>query len=306
MRCLDSIRNLVATVVYVDSASTDTSVDMARSKGIEVVELDMKIPFTAARARNAGFARLKQVAQPARWIQFIDGDCEIIQGWFDEAAAFIERDPKVACVCGGLRERFPERSVYNRIADQSAMLPSGKIEACGGIAMMRIEAFEQVGGFRDDLFAGEEPELCLRLRTAGWKIWRLPIAMAWHDSAMLKFNQWWKRTRRVGFGYAQAANMYGSQDRNMVRQTLRAWLWAALVPLAILSAALWLHSLALLLLLIYPVQVLRIASAMTGERKHRLWSATFLVLGKFPELLGQCQYWLTRQRGTTTNSFHKS
>ena len=42
-----------------------------------------------------------------------------------------------------------------------------------------------VGGFRDDLIAGEEPELCVRLRAAGWRIWRLLESdMAFHDAAM--------------------------------------------------------------------------------------------------------------------------
>ena len=37
---------------------------------------------------------------------------------------------------------------------------------------MRVEAFEAVGGYRAQLIAGEEPELCVRLREIGWKIWR--------------------------------------------------------------------------------------------------------------------------------------
>jgi len=305
-RCFDSIRPTAAVMVYVDSASTDDSVSAARERGIEVVELDMSIPFTAARARNAGFARLKQTARPARWIQFIDGDCEIIDGWFDHAKAFMSQDDSVACVCGGLRERYPDRSVYNRIADQAAYLPSGRIQACGGIAMMRADVFEQLGGFRDDLVAGEEPELCLRMRNAGWAIWRLAIPMAWHDSAMLKFGQWWKRTRRVGYTYAQAATMYGRQDPTMVRQTVRAWTWAAVIPAIIAAATLAFGLPALCLLAIYPLQVLRMAASLPGELNHRLWSASFLVLGKLPELLGQCQYWLARQSRTPPSSFHKS
>ena len=36
--------------------------------------------------------------------------------------------------------------------------------------LVRVEAFEAVGGFRPELIAGEEPELCMRLREKGWKI----------------------------------------------------------------------------------------------------------------------------------------
>ena len=293
-------------MVYVDSGSTDGSVQMSRARGIEVVELDMSIAFTAARARNAGFAHLKQLSSPARWVQFIDGDCEVIEGWIEAAESLLEREAQVACVCGGLRERFPERSIYNRIADQPATLPSGPIAACGGIAMMRSEVFDEVGGFREDLFAGEEAELCLRMRNAGWKIWRLSIPMAWHDSAMFRFQQWWKRTKRVGYTQGQAANMYGRQDLNMVRQAVRSWVWAALIPLAIATGVFIIGSVALLALLVYPLQILRVANSMAGHRTHNLWSACFLMLGKFPELLGQCQYWIDRHAGVRGRSFHKS
>ena len=50
-RCLDSVVGKGFSVVYVDSNSTDGSVDFARSVGAEVVELDMSLPFSAARAQ---------------------------------------------------------------------------------------------------------------------------------------------------------------------------------------------------------------------------------------------------------------
>ena len=63
----------VGRVVYVDSGSTDNSLQAARVHGAQVVALDMSRPFTAARARNAGTAALDDPA-PA-FVQFLDGDC---------------------------------------------------------------------------------------------------------------------------------------------------------------------------------------------------------------------------------------
>lgn len=307
VRCFDSLRSIGAPVVYVDSASTDGSVAMARARGIEVVELDMSIPFTAARARNEGVARLRKVAPPARWLQFIDGDCEIIGGWFEAAMDFVARDPSVVCVCGGVRERFPERSVYNRIADLGATGPSGEIVACGGIAMMRADVFSKVGGFRDDLFTGEERELCVRMRKEGGRVWRLETAMAWHDSAMLHFRQWWRRTRRGGYTFAQATSLFGEDDRSVVRQALSTAVWGGAIPLFILALALIVSPWALLLFLVYPLQILRVAGSMSGPRQACLWAATFMVIGKFPELIGLFQYW-TRGKSTAAlkRSFLKS
>src|SRR5689334_4384058 len=60
--CLESALRASPDVVYVDSGSTDGSVAMAKQLGVHVVELDLTIPFTAARARNAGFEKLVQIA----------------------------------------------------------------------------------------------------------------------------------------------------------------------------------------------------------------------------------------------------
>src|SRR5687768_17706012 len=81
-RCLASVVGKgCAAVVYVDSNSSDGSVAMARGMGVEVVELDMSLPFSAARARNAGFERLVQAAPHVEFVQFVDGDCEVQPTW---------------------------------------------------------------------------------------------------------------------------------------------------------------------------------------------------------------------------------
>ena len=74
-----------APVVYVDSGSTDSSVTVARALKADVVELDLTIPFTAARARNAGASRLMAIRPDLGWAMFMDGDCELIDGWIDGA-----------------------------------------------------------------------------------------------------------------------------------------------------------------------------------------------------------------------------
>src|ERR1700733_8869724 len=55
--CLQSLSDATA-VIYVDSNSTDGSVKAAQDRNINIIELDLSVPFTAARARNAGFTRL--------------------------------------------------------------------------------------------------------------------------------------------------------------------------------------------------------------------------------------------------------
>src|SRR5690606_32438080 len=109
------------------------------------VPLDLSIPFTAARARNEGFARLKQLQPDVAFVQFIDGDCELIDGWTGAALELLAERPDVAVVCGRRRERHPEQSIYNRIIDDEWDTHPGEVASCGGDAMMRVAALEAAG-----------------------------------------------------------------------------------------------------------------------------------------------------------------
>jgi len=116
-RCLASVVAGAARVVYVDSGSTDGSVELARGFGAEVVALDMSRPFTAARARNQGWRRVLELEPALDYIQFVDGDCEVIAGWLEVARGFLDAHADVAAVAGRNRERHPERSIYNLLCD---------------------------------------------------------------------------------------------------------------------------------------------------------------------------------------------
>lgn len=287
--CLTSFPDGVRPVVYVDSGSTDGSVAAAQAAGAEVVALDMTQPFTAARARNAGFARLRELGA-SEFVQFIDGDCQIQPGWLETAETFLVAHPDVAVVCGRRREIHPEASVWNRLCDAEWDTPIGEARACGGDALMRVAAVVEVGGYDSSLIAGEEPELCVRLRKAGWKVWRIDREMTLHDAAMTRIGQWWKRTRRGGHAFAEGAALHGAPpERHWVAEARRALLWGAVLPLAAVLG-LVLTPWAALLLLAYPLQVLRLSRHLGRER------AAFLVLGKFPEAQGVLEYHLNRLR----------
>lgn len=294
-RCLVSLVGAAERVVYVDSGSTDDSVQMAKALGVEVVELDMSIPFTAARARNEGFACLQHLLPAIRYVQFVDGDCEVVTGWLTRAQAFLDGRPEVAVVCGRRRERFPQRSIYNLLCDLEWDTPIGEAKACGGDALMRADAFSEASGFRADLIAGEEPELCVRLRANGWKVWRLAEEMTLHDAAMTRFGQWWRRTLRGGHAFAEGAFLHGAApEKHWLRESRRAWFWGLGVPLATVIAMLMLGWPGLLLLLVYPLQVVRLARRGDRSPRENWLLALFLVLGKFPEMLGQAKFLLNR------------
>ena len=290
-KCLESLAETVSRVVYVDSGSTDGSVAMALAMGVDVVELDMRVPFTAARARNEGFRRLRELTPDLDYVQFMDGDCEVADGWLEKAALFLGDHEDVAAVCGRLREKYPGQSVYNMLCDIEWDTPVGEARACGGIAMIRVDAFESAQGYRADLIAGEEPELCVRLRALGWRIWRLGEEMGLHDAAMTRFGQWWQRSKRAGYAFAEGAALHGAPpERHWVRESRSAWFWGLGVPAGIFGLALWWGAWAFVLLLIYPLQIVRLAVRGGRSARENWWHAAFLVLGKFPEMLGQLKF----------------
>ncbi|HWE37749.1 MAG TPA: glycosyltransferase [Isosphaeraceae bacterium] len=300
-RCLGSVVGRGRVVVYVDSGSTDGSVAMARSLGVEVVELDMSTPFTAARARNAGLGRLLELDPGVDYVQFVDGDCSVVAGWLERAAVELDGRPDCSVVCGRLREQYRDRTIYNRLADLEWDRPAGEALACGGIAMMRVADLRAVGGFDPTLIAGEEPELCVRLRRRGGKVVRLADDMAWHDAAMTRFGQWWRRMVRAGFASAQGAWLHGAApERHCVRQVRSNWFWGIVVPALALGLAWPSRGLSPALLLGYLALGLR---TWRGARRRGMTSAdaglyaAACVVGKLPQAWGQARFHALRLLG---------
>jgi serine acetyltransferase/GT2 family glycosyltransferase len=293
--CLESLRGGVARTVYVDSGSTDDSVAIARGLDVEVVELDVSEPFSAARGRNAGFEHVMKAEHPPVWVQFVDGDCALAPEWIGNAVCALSDDPSLAAVCGGLRERTPAASAFHRYLDVEWRQPSGETASLGGIFMVRAEAFAAVHGFDTSVTAGEEPELCMRLRAAGWRLERLAGDMAIHDVGPVDLADWWRRELRTGRGMLDVATRFGGAHATPFAHAIRsARIWGAGWPAALGIALLLLGpGAAALVALALPAQMLRVA-----DRKRRdgcdletaLTYGVLVTLGKLPQLIGQWRY----------------
>lgn len=202
-RCLESARAMTAPaggleLIYVDSASRDDSVARARRCGARVVELDTSRPCAAA-GRNAGWRSAR-----APFVLFLDGDTIVDPRFVVEALPEFA-DPSVAVVWGHRRELAPHASLYNRALDLDWVYRPGRAELCGGDALMRRDALVALDGFDETLIAGEEPDLCRRLRERGLAILHVDLAMTRHDLAMRSFREYWRRARRAGHAYAEVA-----------------------------------------------------------------------------------------------------
>ncbi len=299
--CLRSVTAELDCLVYVDSGSNDDSVAKARAMGVDVLQLDSQRPFSAARARNEGAQRIRARAPHIEYIQFIDGDCELRSGWISAAHRAFTLRPDVAIVAGRLRERSPRTSVYNRLCDIEWNTPTGETTSCGGIAMVRAVPFFHCNGFTETMISGEEPELCFRLRNAGWKILRLQDDMAIHDAGMHKFSQWWRRCVRSGHGYAEGRHLLGdvSEERFWVHETRSIGLWGAVLPAVTLSATFvsaWAVAACLGLYALLLARIFRSMRKRDFTPADSALYAAFIALSKFPQAMGALQYHVRRIR----------
>ena len=300
--CLHAALRDAPIAVYVDSGSADGSAEYARSVGCCVVELDASRPFSAARARNEGFACAMEHAPDTEFVQFVDGDCELEDGWIEGAASTLSERSDVGMVCGRVREMYPEASVYNRLCELEWRQLPGEVRTSGGRFMARARVFQQVGGFRPDVIAGEDDEFSIRVRRQGWKILMIDAPMVSHDAAITSFAQWWRRNRRAGHAYAQVAALHGGGDeRYFVRDRQRILIWGLALPVTALAAAPFTHGISLAVLLcLYGLQF---AHIVRGCRK-RGWAGRdawaygfFTVISRFPALQGLLEYYWRRLCG---------
>lgn len=293
--CLASLQQAASRIVYVDSGSRDDSVSFARQNGAHVTEI-AAAPFTAARARNEGFAALMEKWPDTAHVFFIDGDCVLVSGFLEKAIAAFAADEGLGIVTGRCRERYPDRTVYNRLCEIEWNGPIGEIAACGGIFMARAETFRQAGGFNPDIIAAEDDDFCIRVRADGARIFRLDRDMCLHDADMHKFDQWRRRMTRAGYAFAQLGDMHSGYFKAERR---RAWVWGLALPVLSLGAALFTKGLSLLLLLLYPASLLKTRSGLIRNGiapRHASIAAVFLILSKFPTLKGMIDYRIKKAR----------
>ncbi|MFP7569257.1 glycosyltransferase [Marivita sp. S2033] len=290
VKSLASVTPQARRVVYVDSGSTDDSVANAKAAGASVVDLDMSVPFTAARARNEGAAALMAHGDPPDIVQFLDGDCIMTEGWLDTAEAAMRGDDTLGLVTGEQAELRRDASVYNQLSDFEWKRPVGEIEACGGNMMVRITAYQAVGGFNPEVIAAEDDEFCTRLRKAGWRLIRIASAMSHHDGNATRFSQWWKRAERTGHGFAQVGHLHPDY---FVLERRRGWFFGLLLPLIAVFGAFLSLWVPLLVLAIYALSYIKTMRGLeseglpSDEARHH---SVFLTLSKLPNMIGMIRY----------------
>jgi glycosyltransferase involved in cell wall biosynthesis len=233
--CLRSVQTAdtagrTVELIYVDSDSTDGSPERAQRLGARVLRVQPARP-SAAIGRNAGWR-----AATGTHVLFLDGDTVLERDFLPAALREIETFPEIAVVWGHRREIAPSASLYNRALDLDWIYPPGDTEFCGGDALFRREVLERSGGFDDTLIAGEEPELCARLRAMGYRIRHIDVPMTGHDLAIMHWRQYWRRAERAGHAYAEVSARFADTTSPLWSRESRRNLWHGGVVVAGLTS----------------------------------------------------------------------
>jgi glycosyltransferase involved in cell wall biosynthesis len=307
--CLNSVRRVGSPVVYVDSGSTDQSCQIAREYNVDVVVLNADLPFSASRARHAGFEHLLSQWPACEFVFFIDGDCEVVGGWPEKGCELLRDMPKAAAVAGRRRECDPHRSWFNLECEWEWDRPAGEVAAIGGDGIYRVAAYRDAGGFNPTVAAGEEPELCARLRRKGWLIWRLDDEMTIHDAALARWRQWWRRQVRTGYGGFDVERRFRIRLFDRILRGAAFWsiAYPTFVLLASVAAAVCVGRFAVVCVLLLGVagwlaQVVRIG--LRERRGNWPWNDTLkiallMMLAKFPITWGAAKACFGTARGVS-------
>jgi GT2 family glycosyltransferase len=241
----------------------------------------------------------------ATYAMFLDADCVLEPTFVWEALKTFRRDPECAVVTGHLSERSPDASVYHRLCAIEWRSPAGRIDnfaALGGIMAVRAAAVREVGGFNEDVIAGEDSELGVRLWLAGHSVIKIDRDMAVHDAGMTRFSEWWKRSVRAGHALAQRYALNGRTSlKDCRRELISAVLWGFFVPAVTIALLAPTRGLSLLLLGGYALLAWRIyrhyvRSGVSGA--DAALAARFMIVSKFANFIGVLRFCVNWLRGS--------
>lgn len=250
-QCLDSLSGQQEThfeVILVDNGSQDGSAEMARAQFaaggrflLRLIENRTNRGFCAAN--NQGIA-----AAQGAFIALLNNDAEAAPGWLAALRRVFQGRPEVGMAASKILVRedpgridkvghliYPDGQNRGRGCGERDVGQYDRMEEVlwpdGCAAMYRRTMLEQIGGFDEDFFAyGDDAELGLRARIAGWRCLYVPDAVVLHH-----------RGATLGLTSARRLELI-ERNRVLLAAKLFPWRLLALNPfyyLARLAAGAW-------------------------------------------------------------------
>jgi glycosyltransferase involved in cell wall biosynthesis len=217
--CLSSVLAAVseypgAEVIYVDSNSSDRTIEIASQFPIQIYQLRKEWKHTPSAGRFIGFRHCR-----GTYLFFVDGDSKVESAWLQQGINFLESHPDHGGTAGVLHEAYiaPDgqrlggvENFFGQDLDRESM----PFTVLGGSALYRRQAVADAGSFNPYLPTGEEAELAIRIRRSGWKLARINSHMSTkHTEDRHTFHEVFRRLHTSFYDYGTViryAQLYGA------------------------------------------------------------------------------------------------
>jgi GT2 family glycosyltransferase len=234
--CLAAVAEVGGEVILADSHSTDRTVELASRYPIRIVQLANPDERCCGVGPQLGYQH-----SFGEYVYIIDGDMRMLIGFLPQALMFLAQHPEVAGIGGRVVELNNESMEYRERGLRAAShLAPGEVDRLDGGGLYRRLAIDEAGYLSDrNLHSYEEFDLAVRLRSLGWKLWRLPakaVTHYGHDSPPYQLLlRRWRSRYACGLGELMRAAAGERQMRFVLRgaRELRIYtavlLWWALL-----------------------------------------------------------------------------
>lgn len=192
-------------VIYVDSGSTDDSLSIARDYCDKCfVE---NVHPSAGRNRNRGLTEAKHDI-----VHFIDGDMAVDSNYLIKAVSIL-KDKDVQAVVGQLEEQ--SKGIWNRLAtlvSNDLKRDEGYTDFTSTGATYVRTALLSIDGYDERILRGQEIELGVRFKQAGYKIWSTLQVMGQHNYGNSSLYHYLLRFRANAKSLVQVAVLQGENS----------------------------------------------------------------------------------------------
>lgn len=280
-RCISTIRKSIGDrnipVTLVDNQSTDDTVSITKSLGVEVLQFDEKL--TIAELRNRGAAHVT-----ADFILFIDSDMEVPVDWIDH---FQKVQSEANADVLGFVVNVPASAPW--FAKTWALRTNARRETLQEIDFLpghniavRRSFFEKVGGFSTDLRTSEDKDLVMRLKNAGARVFSAPPIGIIHWGYEKTFKEWTRKEYWRQSSHVSMINRHGSSVR-LLRFPLTAVFHLVVLLCLVVSVITqcWWMALGFFLVLVLPSIAQTLNSRMSRLPIMRAIKFSSLYLARF-------------------------
>ena len=187
-------------ITLVDSASTDNTTTSASVYTINVLKLQPDQHLSPAAGRYVGYQHTH-----GDFVLFLDGDMELCPDWVEHALTILRSRPEIAVMTGETVDLTPGENAGSTVKTSPSFPPRlTDVPYVAGAGLYRRQVLDQVGCFNPYLYSDEEPELCIRIRQAGYRIAQTNTPIAYHYStpseALTTLIGRWRRNLYLGAG----------------------------------------------------------------------------------------------------------